>query len=629
MAIWFQLPTIWSWFWKKEEEKEQFMSKAPTASNTSSISKNTQPTASNKANVMPREPMMSYDIEWTIMPWVTDNTANNLKTYAKANSSSPQEEKLMLNDMYQEAVKLQQRKAYEKDREATKAEMVQKSLKATDPEEKKSLTTAVKLANLSDVIREAASQQWFDAYGMNDKDLVAWFGENNPDKQETIVSYLNWQIDSVELGKQIWAIPADEIPMEEDNVILWETPLDTPIEKEWPMTYKEMLDSWMSLRDIMKESRKNVWEWLVSFAWSLPKVIAETWILDNTMDKLSSWKIWDFIREATWKVFSDEQIKAFQEENKGKTFSEFSAWSQVWWNPESKTAKTVEWVLDVAEATAGIASLVKWISRWVAKKSAKKSIKKVTDIIADPEKTKDIQKALKEKRLVETTSWKIKRWLIWEKGAKITPSKKIEEAADIIQKNIKKPAETPTWLYNQIIDYVSNKSKALSSKLKNIKIGNNWDKATVKMNLKELAENTDEFTKAEIKNISDFSTKFNKIKNLDEFWNLRKDFDNMFSDTIKQWYGKSWSTWRAYKVWKATRDVMNEWLDDMAKNISNVSTKEEFKSISAMLNAANNIKDKIWTNILKPTSWLISKKNIVKWAVTAWLWTAWIKFLAN
>jgi hypothetical protein len=54
------------------------------------------------------------------------------------------------------------------------------------------------------------------------------------------------------------------------------------------------------------------------------------------------------------------------------------------------------------------------------------------------------------------------------------------------------------------------------------------------MNLKELAENTDEFVKSDIKKINDFSKRFDKVKNLDEFWKLRKDFDNLFSDTVKQ-----------------------------------------------------------------------------------------------
>lgn len=341
MAIWFQLPTIWSWFWKKEEEKEQFMSKAPTASNTSSISKNTQPTASNKANVMPREPMMSYYIEWTIMPWVTDNTANNLKTYAKANSSSPQEEKLMLNDMYQEAVKLQQRKAYEKDREETKAEMVQKSLKATNPEEKKSLTTAVKLANLSDVIREAASQQWFDAYGMNDKDLVAWFGENNPDKQETIVSYLNWEIDSVELGKQIWAIPAkyseeEILGMEE---ILWdrldilkEDALNEGIE-EWT---EEYYDAMKEYSDRMAQEDK----------WFFEKF--NDWYT-HIADEITGWitgamnlvgKLWE-----RWKM--SNAVVAMVADKKGMTNAAATAWllahptDMQWFNDEYE--KNPEW----------------------------------------------------------------------------------------------------------------------------------------------------------------------------------------------------------------------------------------------------------------------------------------------
>lgn len=224
VQIWFQLPT----YWQKKKEEEQMMSKAPMMSVASPVNKEVQQTSkpqtigglSNRASWIPREPMMSYAIEWTIMPWLTDTTAKNIQKYAKEQSKTPEEEKLLLNDMYQEAVKLQQRKAYEKDRQEMKAQMVQKSLSTTDQEEKKTIDVSIKLANLSDIIREWAKKEWVDAFGINDKDLVAIFWEENPQHQQSIVDYLNWKIDSVWFANTIGLIEKkeeEEEPVEDDK----------------------------------------------------------------------------------------------------------------------------------------------------------------------------------------------------------------------------------------------------------------------------------------------------------------------------------------------------------------------------------------------------------------------------
>ena len=51
-------------YWKKKEE-EQYQSKIPQQSVVSPVSK-TEPL---------RQPMMSYDVKWTILQWVEDDKA--------------------------------------------------------------------------------------------------------------------------------------------------------------------------------------------------------------------------------------------------------------------------------------------------------------------------------------------------------------------------------------------------------------------------------------------------------------------------------------------------------------------------------------------------------------------------
>lgn len=257
MAFWFQLPTYWQ---KKDEEEKKLpmQSKVPMQSKIPSKSITPTPSVmtSNKADIIPRQPMMSYNIEGTIMPWVTDKTAINLQKYAKENSKSITEEKILLDEMYQEAVKVQQRKLYEKDRSEMKADMWYKAYNATDPEEKKRLTTAVQLANLSDILREWAKKEWFDAYNMNDKDLIVAYWEANPDKQQMIVDYLNKDIGSMEVARQIWLIQEEVAPVVEEE------------------------------KSNMLENIGKVWLWVWTVAWWLWASYVWWWLLKSAGKKI-------------------------------------------------------------------------------------------------------------------------------------------------------------------------------------------------------------------------------------------------------------------------------------------------------------------------------------------------------
>lgn len=604
MVFWFQLPTYWQ---KKDEEEKKLpmqskvpmQSKIPTQSKIPSKSITPTPSVmtSNKADIIPRQPMMSYNIEGTIMPWVSDKTATNLQKYAKANSKSATEEKILLDEMYQEAVKVQQRKLYEKDRSEMKADMWYKAYNATDPEEKKRLTTAVQLANLSDILREWAKKEWFDAYNMNDKDLIASYWEANPDKQQMIVDYLNKDISSMEVARQIWAIEEEEPVVEEWNVI------------------------------------QNIWEWLASYAWGIPKVVAETGLLDRlaetTKEAINEGRWW-LLGDLLLKIANSPEWMAYKEQNPEWAFSEFAAGSQVWWDPESKVAKWVETGATIAEVASAVPAIIKWGTKLLAKNAAKRAAKGkwvLKEIIAEPETTKIVQKALKEWRLEEWARGWIKRMLVWEKWATIKTTKQIDDAADLIVNNIKKPSTKPTQLYKQIMWYVSDKAKTLSNKLKKIDISKGWNKAEIKLNLKELAENTDEFIKSDIKKIKDFSAKINKATNLDELWTIRKKFDDIFSESVKNATDISapW-TRRANKLWTATRNILNDSIDEIASNISDSWTKKIFKELSAMYRAADNIVAKAGIKMLKPTKWIITKWNLIKaWVSAVWLKVLWSK----
>jgi len=74
--------------------------------------------------------------------------------YVKATAKSKEEEKYMLSDLHQKAVKKTQLQKYREDREKNKADMIKLSMEDKDPEEKKQMDLSLKLSNISDVIRD-------------------------------------------------------------------------------------------------------------------------------------------------------------------------------------------------------------------------------------------------------------------------------------------------------------------------------------------------------------------------------------------------------------------------------------------------------------------------------------------
>jgi len=53
--------------------------------------------------------------------------------YAKSNAKTKEEEKLMINDMHNEAMKIEQKIAFENDRKQMKAQVAQEVMKEKDP----------------------------------------------------------------------------------------------------------------------------------------------------------------------------------------------------------------------------------------------------------------------------------------------------------------------------------------------------------------------------------------------------------------------------------------------------------------------------------------------------------------
>lgn len=258
MAFWFQLPTYWQKKKEEEEKKLPMQSKVPMQSNIPSneTTPTVQTQASNRAGGIPTKPMMSYNIEGTILSWVADDKATKILDYAKKNAKTPEEQKLLIKDMHTEAIKMEQKKMFEKDRTDMKAQVMKDMMKETDPVKQKQIGITIKLAEFADTVRDWSISQWIDPNDPDDQSVSTKFIEANPQLTDTFTDFVNWKITNVDLGKQIGLIPTEEEPVEEEE------------------------------KANMLENIGKVWFWVWAVAWWLWASYVWWWLLKSAGKKI-------------------------------------------------------------------------------------------------------------------------------------------------------------------------------------------------------------------------------------------------------------------------------------------------------------------------------------------------------
>lgn len=361
---------------------------------------------------------------------------------------------------------------------------------------------------------------------------------------------------------------------------------------------------------------QNVGEWLASFAGNIPKVVAETWILDKPIKK---WAVFlaDKIRRGVGKApLTPAQIWQAPE------FSEVAAGSQVGWDPESKVARTTELVADVTSVAWWLSPVIKkWaskIGKVVAKRQAAKKQTNVLWNLLEKPNVKNIRKAIMDWRLKP----EVKSLLKWTKAAEITPSDNIVRASEVVAKEIDKPWKTATELYWQMWDLIESKAKTLQSELKTMKIWTMTKKRKQFVDaLDEAMEVGDQLTRSDMKKIDLLKTKVKNAKTADQIRDARKQRDELFSEAVKNPTSTSApSTLRMNKVWLAWRNTANDMLDDISKMFGKDWTREMFKDMSSMYEAQQVILDKA-ADFGKSAPWIIGIvwKRIKEAAIGAWL----------
>jgi len=409
--------------------------------------------------------------------------------------------------------------------------------------------------------------------------------------------------------------------------------------------------SWMSKDDVMMyiqdkrkemmpkktfwENVKDVWEGIADFAWWIPKAIASSWVLDKTMEKVAWSDVWLFLPAMQWQgittqqalqsltkaLVGEEELKRYQQEQWGKSFSEFSKWSQVWGDPESQLAKATSNTLNVLEAVWWVPALIKAWWKAVVKWQAGKKMWKILDVVRETENIGEKRAALSAWRIAKEP-WALKKWWSWTKEV-VQPSQRSVDAAEQIAKDIPNISKQPEVLYKQVSDKVSEIWNSLEWELKQIKVWSLTSKnSELQKSLSRLADEMWDLSKWSAKEIKKLAESIKNSSTADDVWKNAQKLDDMIPESIRKWVNLSWKDQIIYNIWRQARGWVNDHLDDIATMIRNVSVKDKFKKMSNYYHAMSQIKKKIWV-LTKPQKWFKQKvseavnlKNLVIAGVT-------------
>jgi hypothetical protein len=283
----------------------------PTSKKDDNISKNNiSSSKSNVSKTIPTTPMMSYDIKWTILPWVSDEKAKQIVSHVDSVAKNSTEKQLMLSDLHEQAMKAEQKQAFQKDRNDMKNQLMKDSIVEKDPQKKWNYTLQLKLANFADMVREWAKNEWIDISDMWDQDIVTKYMDSRSDLMEDFQSYINWWISNLEMGKKIWLIQEE-----------------TPVEDEEDIDIKNKLTNiwiWIWATAWWLWAMYWAWKWLESLWKAVYWLTLPPWVDEATaILKEKAW-LWPEIRKTTdtaiekWIVWTRTWIwvKSLKEANK-------------------------------------------------------------------------------------------------------------------------------------------------------------------------------------------------------------------------------------------------------------------------------------------------------------------------
>lgn len=374
--------------------------------------------------------------------------------------------------------------------------------------------------------------------------------------------------------------------------------------KYWDVSYTDILNGKLSIDDAIAgkttedvkpewSTIKNIWEGIVGYAWGIPKVIAETGLLDKPLMKVAN-----KIRAALGKR------ELTQEEQSQMAYSKTAAWSQVGWDPESKLANTVETVLTLAEVAGWL-----WGLKWAAKSRAltKTILPKLTPGVEEARAMKWLTRAGKITGRIYPKLTESETALKKVAGKFIKPGKTISTNVNTTIKELDKETDN-------LINIVKSNPKTYAGK----EIASHLNKIDTPLSIKG-----DKIMEAKFSNVKKaFMEIFNKQPKKNAEWLLtaRKEFDALVRREFPNLYSSEADTPIKLAV-QAIRRVPNKLLEQkIGWNLVKDSLEKQHQMMTLLENLSSKI-EKTGTTGLSRT---ISKnKQLARAAGLLMWWAAW------
>ena len=293
------------------------------------------------------------------------------------------------------------------------------------------------------------------------------------------------------------------------------------------------------------------------------------------------------------------------------------AWTVLWaWEWALSADLYARWLEDRAatKQERTIWAVAGWVLGWIwgyrATAKALNENKQLAGLV------QDTSKAWKERAIAEwrTTT---KRWL-FSTTQEQQLSKQEKEAIDIINKQKLWNSKNPQTLYNNVKKEIAKTAWEMSDDMKNIKV-KDWSKQWVKDALQDLKDSPETRNSVK-KNINNLIKRLDTVDNADDLWNIRQDYDKLFTPWQKAWYGKWWTTEAMYDAWQEWRRILNDAMQKAWEDAGSQTVRNWMRRLSTLITAENNISNNLLKTVWKDSKTRLwrNRKAIGWWAI--WLW---------
>ena len=252
----------------------------------------------------------------TYFKGLTKEQEDYIFNYVDNNATNQLQKNQMANEMYKTALESNQKKLMQKEREAANVELTNKMVTSEDKNTKNFISSQIMFANLADIIRTDADNQWYDLSKKNDKTVVTEFMSNNPKYAQLVSNIIKWNNSITELWDELWVYKSSNI--QEANATWWL--------RRWLVN--DMNET--TVTDAIVNPVWKVFEMLDDAVQKIP-VFEWEWARNSLLEKL------DNLSDEQIKEYRDKYVKAYWSYDSDENFmryvirKEASLWEDLVW----------------------------------------------------------------------------------------------------------------------------------------------------------------------------------------------------------------------------------------------------------------------------------------------------------